>query len=105
MDTNPALTYSFADVDDTEDTFAIDRFSGRIILKRHLDYETKQEYEIKIAASDTAHVAYTTLSIRVNDVNDNVPVFQQPAYHASLPGMLRSIGKCCMVARMTQEFN
>lgn len=85
VDTNPALTYSFAG-DEVDDTFAIDRFSGRIVLKRHLDYETKQEYDLKIAASDTSHIAYTTLSIRVTDVNDNVPIFQQPAYHVSLPG-------------------
>lgn len=85
VDTNPALIYSFAD-EDVDDTFAIDRFSGRIVLKRHLDYETKQEYGLKIAASDTSHIAYTTLSIRVTDVNDNAPVFQQPAYHISLPG-------------------
>ncbi len=69
-----------------DDTFAIDRFSGRVVLKRHLDYETKQEYGLKISASDTSHIAYTTLSIRVTDVNDNPPLFQQPAYHVSLPG-------------------
>lgn len=71
-----------------DDTFAIDRFSGRIVLKRSLDYETRQEYGLKISASDTAHIAYTTLSIRVTDVNDNPPLFHQPAYHISLPGEL-----------------
>lgn len=85
VDTNPALKYSFAD-EDMDDTFAIDRFSGRVVLKRPLDYETKQEYGVKISVSDTAHIAYTTLSIRVTDVNDNPPVFQQPAYHVTLPG-------------------
>lgn len=89
VDTNPALTYSFADdsinADETS-AFAIDRFSGKIILKNRLDYETKQEYQIKIAASDSAHVAHTTLTIRVTDINDNAPVFQQPAYHVTLPG-------------------
>lgn len=85
MDTSPALTYSFVD-EDMDETFAIDRFSGRIVLKRSLDYETRQEYELKVSASDTAHIAYTTLSIRVTDVNDNPPLFHQPAYHISLPG-------------------
>lgn len=85
VDTSPALTYSFVD-EDMEDTFAIDRFSGRIVLKRHLDYETRQEYGLKISASDTSHIAYTKLSIRVTDVNDNPPMFQQPAYHVSFPG-------------------
>lgn len=90
VDTNPALTYAFADAD-IDDTFAIDRFSGRIVLKKHLDYEMKQEYGLKISASDTSHIAYTTLSIRVTDVNDNQPVFQQPAYHVSLPGKFDSM--------------
>lgn len=85
VDTNPALTYSFVD-EDMDDTFAIDRFSGRIVLKRHLDYESRQEYGLKISASDTSHIAYTTLSIRVTDVNDNPPLFQQPAYHINFPG-------------------
>lgn len=89
VDTGPALTYSFADenTDDEISVFAIDRFSGKIILKKKMDYENRQEYQLKIAASDTAHVAYTTLTIRVTDINDNAPVFQQPAYHISLPGI------------------
>ncbi|KAJ6648788.1 Protein dachsous, partial [Pseudolycoriella hygida] len=87
VDTSPALTYRFVN-EETDDTFAIDRFSGRIILKRHLDFESQQEYVLKIAASDNSHVAYTTLSIRVTDVNDNPPVFQQPAYHVSLPNKI-----------------
>lgn len=89
MDTNPALTYTFVDETTNQDetaAFSIDRFSGKVILKKRLDYESKQEYQLKIAVSDSAHVAHTTLTIRVTDVNDNAPVFQQPAYHVSLPG-------------------
>lgn len=94
VDSNPALTYTFVDDELNSDetaVFAIDRFSGKIILRKRLDYETKQEYQLKIAASDSAHVAYTTLTIRVTDVNDNAPIFQQPAYHVSLPGKRETI--------------
>jgi protocadherin-16/23 len=98
VDTNPALTYSFGEAitaeneasldvdDDTNSIFSIDRFSGKIILQKPLDYETRQEYQLKIVASDTAHFAQTTLTIRVTDINDNAPVFQEPAYHTTLPG-------------------
>lgn len=100
VDTNPAITYSFltsssilnnsTEVDDLDDgatsIFSIDRFSGKVILQKHLDYEDRQEYQLKILASDTSHVAQTTLTIRVTDINDNPPIFQQPAYHSSLPG-------------------
>lgn len=94
VDTNPALTYTFVDETTNQDetaAFSIDRFSGKIILKKRLDYESKQEYQLKIAVSDSAHVAHTTLTIRVTDVNDNAPVFQQPAYHVSLPGKWLSL--------------
>lgn len=97
VDTNPAITYSFmtaagneTELDDTDDIatsiFSIDKFSGKVILQKPLDYEDRQEYQLRILASDTAHVAQTTLTIRVSDANDNYPKFQRAAYHASLPG-------------------
>ncbi|XP_055711473.1 protein dachsous [Phlebotomus papatasi] len=88
VDTNPALTYTFVDEasdPDATSIFAIDRFSGKVILRQRLDYETRQEYQLKISASDTSHLAQTTLTIRVTDQNDNAPIFQQPAYHTILP--------------------
>lgn len=102
VDTNPAITYSFftgaqnetefEDVNDIATTFfSIDKFSGKVILQKHLDYEERQEYQLRILASDTAHVAQTTLTIRVTDVNDNYPIFQQAAYHSSLPGLCHNI--------------
>lgn len=102
VDTNPAITYSFltgehndTDFEDATDiattVFSIDKFSGKVILQKHLDYEERQEYQLRILASDTAHVAQTTLTIRVTDVNDNYPIFQQAAYHSSLPGSWRSV--------------
>lgn len=88
VDTNPALTYSFAQDNDEESlsVFSVDRFSGKVILKKRLDYEARQEYQLHISASDTAHTANTMLTIRITDINDNTPVFQQPAYYALLPG-------------------
>lgn len=76
------------DDDDATSIFSIDKFSGKVILQRQLDYEERQEYQLRILASDTAHVAQTTLTIRVTDVNDNYPIFQQAAYHSSLPGIV-----------------
>lgn len=84
VDTYPPLTYSL-DVEDLT-IFSIDRFSGKIILKKPIDYETKREYKLKVLASDTEHVAHTSLSIQVIDVNDNSPIFQQVEYHSDLPG-------------------
>ncbi|XP_055546785.1 protein dachsous [Wyeomyia smithii] len=86
VDTNPPLTYSFGDSpdNDAKSYFSIDRYSGKVILIKPLDYEDRHEYQLRILASDSAHVARTTLTVRVTDVNDNAPVFQQITYHAML---------------------
>ncbi|KAJ8985393.1 hypothetical protein NQ317_007551 [Molorchus minor] len=87
VDTYPALTYSFSKDNDKEylKYFSIDRFSGKVILKEDLDFEAWQECKLRIIASDTAHTAQTTLTIKVTDVNDNAPVFLQNSYITSLP--------------------
>lgn len=87
VDTYPMLTYNFEDGSFSNTfLFAIDRFSGKIVLKKRLDYESEHEYRLKIIASDSAHVAHTLLTVKVTDVNDNAPIFHQPAYYVSLPG-------------------
>ncbi|XP_073827275.1 dachsous cadherin-related 1 [Musca autumnalis] len=111
VDTYPALTYRFSmelpdqqqhnhhhlshqhhsDDDllssDIKSIFAIDRYSGKVVLKRHLDYEQQQEYQLEIIASDAAHEARCTLTVRVGDENDNAPEFEEPAYFAMLPDL------------------
>uniref|UniRef100_A0A1I8QEZ8 Cadherin domain-containing protein n=1 Tax=Stomoxys calcitrans TaxID=35570 RepID=A0A1I8QEZ8_STOCA len=108
VDTYPALTYRFGSLEmpdqhqhqhqlqhsgddlltsDIKSIFAIDRYSGKVVLKRHLDYEQQQEYELEIIASDAAHEARCTLTVRVGDENDNAPIFEQPAYFALLPDL------------------
>ncbi|XP_055613525.1 protein dachsous [Uranotaenia lowii] len=86
VDTNPPLTYSFGDGsdDDAKLYFSIDRYSGKVILTKPLDYEDRHEFLLRILASDSTHVARATLTVRVTDVNDNAPVFQQITYHAML---------------------
>ncbi|KAG8311195.1 condensed mesenchymal cell proliferation [Homalodisca vitripennis] len=84
VDTNPALTYSLQEDPKVEGVFSIDRFSGKVILRRPLDYESRQEYRLKITASDTAHTAVTVLTVKVTDDNDNPPIFSQSSYKANL---------------------
>ncbi|XP_013178590.1 PREDICTED: protein dachsous [Papilio xuthus] len=82
VDTYPALKYAIVQGDNT---FSIDRYSGKIVLNKPLDFETKKQYEVNITASDTEHVAKTTLTIKVTDVNDNTPVFDEISYNKVLP--------------------
>lgn len=86
VDSFPWLTYS---IDSTEDedalaTFAMDRNSGRLVLKKPLDYEKKKEYKLRVVASDRKHSAKTVLTVNVADENDNAPVFDQSYYQFTL---------------------
>ncbi|KAF5284599.1 hypothetical protein FQR65_LT02425 [Abscondita terminalis] len=87
VDTNPPLTYSFIPESDHEvlKIFSIDRFSGKVFLIKPLDFEYRQEYTLKIAASDSAHMAQSTLTVRITDINDNPPIFSQNFYQTTLP--------------------
>lgn len=89
VDTYPALAYSFDEIHTDEDAlalFAIDRFSGKVLLKRPLDYEMRQEYQLKILASDTKYTAQSTLTIHIADENDNAPEFTQLMYQTTISG-------------------
>ncbi|KAF7286531.1 hypothetical protein GWI33_004934 [Rhynchophorus ferrugineus] len=91
VDTYPELTYNLTNGDkEYLNYFSIDRFSGKIFLKKKLDFENWSEYKLTIVASDTMHVAQTTLTIMVGDVNDNAPRFQQSAYEVNLPDIQSS---------------
>ncbi|CAB3367491.1 Hypothetical predicted protein [Cloeon dipterum] len=84
VDTNPALTYSFAEGGNPDSTFSIDRFSGAVTLARQLDFEGRKSYELKVRASDAAHAVFTSLTVHVTDENDNTPMFEQQSYEVAL---------------------
>ncbi|XP_054003257.1 protein dachsous [Hylaeus anthracinus] len=84
VDSSPALTYQFGSVTNPG-PFSIDRFGGKVVLRRRLDAETRSEYSLQVIASDGIHEATTDLIVRVTDLNDNAPRFQQSAYIATLP--------------------
>lgn len=85
VDSSPALTYRFGNVT-SPGPFSIDRYGGKVVLRRRLDAETRSEYSLQVIASDGIHEATTDLIVRVTDLNDNAPRFQQSAYIATLPG-------------------
>ena len=56
-------------------------------MRQKLDHETKDFYNITIAARDLGSPAlsgYTSLLVTVSDVDDNAPVFLEDEYTASL---------------------
>ncbi|KAL5011978.1 hypothetical protein ScPMuIL_010529 [Solemya velum] len=83
VDENPPLTYSFRQ-QYNEGTFSIDPFSGKITLAKALDRELQEQYELRILANDSLHTDETTLTVFVEDENDNPPVFTHQNYQVTL---------------------
>uniref|UniRef100_A0A915DAM3 Uncharacterized protein n=1 Tax=Ditylenchus dipsaci TaxID=166011 RepID=A0A915DAM3_9BILA len=61
--------------------FSLDEVSGVLTLKKSLDREQQQVYEIPVKVADGGGLSDTAIiTIRVEDVNDNAPIFRQPVY-------------------------
>ncbi|XP_027253889.1 protocadherin beta-18 [Cricetulus griseus] len=74
-DVNAEVSYSFFDAsEDIRATFQINPFSGEIVLKALLDYETVKTYKLNIQAVDGGGLsARCTVLVHVLDINDNAP--------------------------------
>ncbi|NXV40685.1 PCD23 protein, partial [Uria aalge] len=82
---NGEVMYSL--IDDTFGAFAIDSVTGSIVTTKALDRETKSQYTFRAVASDcSTHLprSSTVMTILIQDVNDNVPKFEQSYYKASV---------------------
>nr|XP_031360149.1 protocadherin Fat 3-like [Lonchura striata domestica] len=63
--------------------FLVSSSTGQFSLSQQLDYETINEFEVKVEASDGGQPTLSTetlVVVRVVDVNDNPPEFSQAAY-------------------------
>ncbi|KZC14672.1 Protein dachsous [Dufourea novaeangliae] len=98
VDSSPALTYRFGNVTNPG-PFSIDRYGGKVVLRRRLDAETRSEYSLQVMASDGIHEAITNLIVRVTDLNDNTPRLQQSAYITTLPGDRHALS-CCPCSKL-----
>jgi len=83
--TGNAVTYSLVQQNDDVNKFSIDSNTGAIRSLLPFDYETQKLYTFSVKATDSATkrldgVAHVT--IRITDVNDNVPVFINYAQYA-----------------------
>ena len=85
MATDPdssVLEYNFLSGNE-ENTFAIERLSGNVRVVRGLDRERVPVYNLVIQALDPLDNSGTTqLQIRVTDINDERPEFEQSEYTA-----------------------
>jgi hypothetical protein len=92
--------------------FAINSASGLVTVtaSRVLNYEVRQSFQLSVTASDGVLQAVTSLTVHLNDTNDNPPVFPRPEYLAFVKegeAHFRSpiqIQVCVCVLVMTQFF-
>uniref|UniRef100_A0A3Q1FIA6 Cadherin domain-containing protein n=1 Tax=Acanthochromis polyacanthus TaxID=80966 RepID=A0A3Q1FIA6_9TELE len=85
-DKNNAVRYQiFSDVHNSTDYFHIDSSSGLILTARMLDHELVQKYDFIVRATDNGFPPLSSevsVTVMLNDMNDNPPVFNQLLYEA-----------------------
>ncbi|XP_015197069.2 protocadherin Fat 3 isoform X3 [Lepisosteus oculatus] len=75
----------FSDVYNSTDYFHIDSSSGLILTARMLDHEMIQQYNFIVRATDNGFPPLSSevsVTVYVNDMNDNPPVFNQLLYES-----------------------
>lgn len=67
--------------------FAIDKVKGEIVTKVPLDREVRKSYEIPVIATDGGgRSGFTTVKVKVGDLNDNSPEFYLKEYKVAIYG-------------------
>ncbi|XP_058794818.1 cadherin-99C isoform X2 [Phymastichus coffea] len=80
---NAEITYFAPD----DIPFTVDPETGDVLTKIALDYEQNHEYKFVVTARDGApdpRLATATVTVHVVDVEDEVPIFHQSSYMASV---------------------
>lgn len=85
---NGLVTYAIANTSPVP--FTIDPFSGVITTSEHLDYElTNRQYHLQIWAFDSGHsfrqVSECPVTIILNNINDNAPLFKRVGCNTTIP--------------------
>ncbi|XP_038610978.1 protocadherin-23 [Tachyglossus aculeatus] len=79
---NRQIMYSLCDAD----AFTIDSVTGTLKVTKSLDRETKSQYFFRVMASDCSiqgpRSTVVNVTVQVEDVNDNNPVFEQNPLNA-----------------------
>ncbi|XP_060743723.1 protocadherin-16 [Tachysurus vachellii] len=84
VDTGPALSYTLHLDTNSLGKFGIHRYGGGLSLTGQLDYEERTWYTVTVRTSDSVHQSEANLTVLVEDVNDNAPVFTQDLYQVTL---------------------
>lgn len=80
VDSGPALSYTLHLDTSSQGMFGIHRYGGGVSLTGRLDYEERTWYTLTVRSSDSKHQSEANVTVLVDDVNDNAPVFTQELY-------------------------
>lgn len=84
-----------------DDTFLISQTTGRIYLKRPVDFESTQKtYYVTVEASDGEFSSTAVVNVTVSDVNDNIPICTPTEYNVTIDED-RSIGSTVLFSLLT----
>uniref|UniRef100_A0AAR2J6I9 Cadherin domain-containing protein n=1 Tax=Pygocentrus nattereri TaxID=42514 RepID=A0AAR2J6I9_PYGNA len=103
VDSGPALFYSLHLDSDSQGKFGIHRYGGGVSLTGQLDYEKRTWYTVTISTSDSMHQSEANLTVLVEDVNDNAPVFTQDLYQVRLMGEITIRGSVITVTATDRD--
>ncbi|XP_066128836.1 protocadherin beta-5 [Saccopteryx bilineata] len=83
---NGNVAYTLVQGDEVTQPFVIDEITGEIRLKKALDFEASQYYNVQIAATDGGGLSgKCSVAIQVMDVNDNAPELTMSKLASSTP--------------------
>ncbi|XP_077862596.1 protocadherin Fat 4-like [Saccoglossus kowalevskii] len=83
---HPHGQFTFTMVDPDAHPFIVDVYSGVLRLGFPLDYETIDNYDLRVIATDCGSLSNTaSVSIDVLDENDNIPVCTVSSYSTAIP--------------------
>lgn len=77
-----------------ESHFEVDALTGEVSTRMALDYEKQQVHYVVVTAKDNApdpRIATATMTIAVEDVMDEMPVFSQFSYEVNVPENARGL--------------
>ena len=88
LDAGPNAEVTYKLLNDSIDLFAIDSLTGEIKSRQAYDREAVPSYELKVMASDGGSPSRSSTAlvyVKVLDVDDNLPLFDQTEYVFSIP--------------------
>uniref|UniRef100_A0A224XKW2 Putative cadherin egf lag seven-pass g-type receptor n=1 Tax=Panstrongylus lignarius TaxID=156445 RepID=A0A224XKW2_9HEMI len=93
-DTASPVTYSIVEGNEG-DAFFIEQKTGKVRVKTKLDYETMTNYTLRVRAFDGVYEDYCRVEIKIENVNDNPPVFLP--YKNNITQMEEELTSGCLV--------